>query len=481
MKKHISAFLLLLFIPVLSYAQKWHPFPFKTVYIGNPDKMAPLQPLEIDSVPGTVVEALNLDSSWMAYPIQYTGSKQPWGFSISPYSPLGTFRPRLHGAFYWISTDSSEVNFTHLRPEGFPNDKFEYQFLLKVNKTGQIACRKKSTIDGVTTTETFKIMALGTTHVFGNLDSVRYLSSTNSNQIVWSKKFGILSISGTMEKIVGINDLQLGLHGFDDSDQTLEPEIGDEVHVYDQEYNYHACNGQYFQNQFRKTFRYKLISKTIGTGSPILNYEVIQADSGSTTGIQYGMSVPFANTSKRKLGSSKYEYTDPGFTENVICGWIPENGSFTKLKLFNDVMDLGTTFYYEPCVQLPVQLNSYHILVGSGLFCLITQTKSVKPTYFHTSTHCNGGTPFPSVTITATKKKVNSELYFPYPNPGRNSLSFGSFTGDIQLLNIFGQEVLNGRISGIDGIDVSFLPDGVYHYQLSQDFKIVSSGKWIHE
>ena len=138
MKKHISAFLLLLFIPALSYAQKWHPFPFKTVYIGNPDKMAPLQPLEIDSVPGTVVEALNLDSSWMAYPIHYTGSKQPWGFSISPYSPLGTFRPRLHGAFYWISTDSSEVNFTHLRPEGFPNDKFEYQFLLKVNKTGQI-------------------------------------------------------------------------------------------------------------------------------------------------------------------------------------------------------------------------------------------------------------------------------------------------------------------------------------------------------
>jgi hypothetical protein len=350
-----------------------------------------------------------------------------------------------------------------------------------VNKTGQIACRKKSTIDGVTTTETFKIIALDTIHVFGNLDSVRYLNSTNSNQIVWSRKYGILSITGTMETLVGINDLQLGLHGFDDSAQTLEPEIGDEVHVYDQEYNYHSCNGQYFQNQFRKTYRYKLISKTTGAGSPILNYEVIQADSGSTTGIQYGISVPFANTPIRKLGSSKYEYTDPGFTENIIGGWIPENGSFTKLKLFNDVMDLGTTYYYEPCVQLPVQLNSYDILVGSGLFCLITQTKSVRPTYFHTSTHCNNGTPFPSVTITETKKEVHSELYLPYPNPGRSSLSFGHFVGEIHLQNILGQEVLTSKISGIEGINVSFLPPGIYHYQLSEESKIVSSGKWIHE
>lgn len=170
---------------------------------------------------------------------------------------------------------------------------------------------------------------------------------------------------------------------------------------------------------------------------------------------------------------------DGGF---IICGYIiplssPNwSSAFFYLKTDNDGIEEWHTNNVQPqncAYDVLINNNSGYYIAGKGA----NQARLVKA-----DLEGNG-------LITTSVEGpyfLNSNLFEVYPNPGKNILTIKSvnpgYRYSFSLVDFFGNKVVDtdGK-SGSLKINTALLPNGLYFYQITNDYGCCQSGKWIKE
>ncbi len=327
------------------------------------------------------------------------------------------------------------------------------------------------------------VLSIQLQSIFGIIDSVAKIS-LGMDTLWWSKSFGIIKSKANDGELslVGVKDLAFGIQ---DKTFRLKPlQVGDVIHYWRYAYGTITCNlpnnppSSVSQNE-KKQIRIMAISPNISGD----NLEIIESDSGASTGIMYSTSQHLFG-SNMAMGDSvlplgKMMRNNP--YNGKIQGIIGPDGNFLKI-VETIIIDQPSYFTILPCTFLGDEFGLNPFFYASNpIWCNGGIDRFQYPQYINIQGGCTFGQPYPSVTITQTKADITAGKIKALPNPARETIYFeGISEAKIEIMDAFGKKLLVEKLDN-QPLKIHQLSPGMYFYSLHPSNQKPVKGRFIKE